>query len=489
MNTGSYIDGTWFQPKSERTVKNVNPADTNDVIAEFAAAGAEDVERAVAGAQKAFESWSKVPAPERARVVWRATEIAKRRTEDIAQTMCREQGKVIAESRGEAKKGTSVLEFYAGEGFRLQGRTLPNETADVFTYTIRQPLGVVGLITPWNFPWAIPVWKVAPALVAGNTCVLKPASLTPGTAALLADIFEEAGLPAGCLQVVVGPGSTVGNAIVDHPAIQAVSFTGSTDIGIALYAQAAKRGAKVTCEMGGKNAVVVLADADPEAVVGSVLNGAFGSTGQRCTATSRLLVHPDLKGQITEALVEGARALKIGPGLDESSQMGPAVDLKQLQQDMKYIDIAKDEGATLLTGGKRPEGLEQGFFVEPTIFTDVTPDMRIFKEEVFGPVLSIATIDGLEQGIEYANGVEFGLSASLYSRDMNNAMRFIEEIETGMVHINEPTVGGEAQLPFGGIKNTGVGDREMSTDGLNFFTEQKTVFINYAGGATRSYAR
>jgi alpha-ketoglutaric semialdehyde dehydrogenase len=489
MNTGSYIDGAWFQPASDRIVKNVNPADTSDVISEFPAAGAEDVQRAVAGAQKAFESWSKVPAPERARVVWRAVEIARRRNEDIAQIMCREQGKVIKESRGEAKKGASILEFYAGEGFRIQGRTLPSEIADVFTYTIRRPLGVVGLITPWNFPWAIPVWKVAPALVAGNTCVFKPASLTPGTAGMLVEVFEEAGLPSGCLQLLVGPGSTVGNAIVDHPAVQAISFTGSTEIGLALYTRAAKRGAKVTCEMGGKNAVVVLPDADPDAVVASVLNGAFGSTGQRCTATSRLLVHPDLQGQITEALVEGARAIKVGPGLDESSQMGPAVDQKQFQQDMKYVGIATDEGAKLLTGGKRPDGLESGFFIEPTIFTDVTPEMRIFKEEVFGPVLSIATIKDLDQGIEYANSVEFGLTASLYSRDVNNAMRFIEGIETGMVHINEPTVGGEAQLPFGGIKNTGVGDREMSSDGLNFFTEQKTVFINYAGGASRAYAR
>jgi aldehyde dehydrogenase (NAD+) len=423
-------------------------------------------------------------------VVWRATEIARRRNEDIAQIMCREQGKVINESRGEAKKGTSILEYYAGAGSRIQGRTLPSEIADVFTYTIRRPLGVVGLITPWNFPYAIPVWKIAPALVAGNTCIFKPASLTPGTAALVCEIFEEAGLPAGCLQMVVGPGSTVGNAIVDHPAIQAVSFTGSNPIGTALYVQAAKRNAKVTCEMGGKNAVVVLPDADPEAVVASVLNGAFGSTGQRCTATSRLLVHPDLQGQITEALVEGARALKVGPGLDESSQMGPSVDPKQLKTVMDYIEIGKSDGAKLLTGGKQPEELaKQGHFVEPTIFTGVTPDMRIFQEEIFGPVLSIATIKDLDEGIKAANSVEFGLAASLYSSNVNNAMRFIEGIEAGMVHINEPTVGGEAQLPFGGMKSTGVGDREMSTDGLNFFTDQKTVFINYAGGASRSYAR
>lgn len=488
MKTGSYVDGSWYHPETSRTTKNVNPADTQDVLSEFPSADQNDVAKAIAGAQKAFPAWRDTPAPERARVMWRAAEIATRRTEEIAQVLCREQGKVIREARGEVKKGINVLEFYAGEGFRIEGRTLPSEIRNTFTYTIRRPLGVVGLITPWNFPWAIPVWKVAPALVAGNTCIFKPAELTPGTAALMVEIFAEAGLPAGCLQMLVGPGSKVGQALVDHPAIQAVSFTGSNQIGLQLYADAAKRGAKVTCEMGGKNAVIVMPDGDPDAVVASVLNGAFGSTGQRCTATSRLLIHDDLRGRVTEALVEGAKALKIGPGLDESSQMGPAVDEKQLNQDLKYIEIGKQE-AKLLTGGGRPSGLDQGYFVEPTIFSDVDPGMRIFQEEIFGPVLSICSIKDLDDGIAKANAVEFGLSASLYSRDVNNAMRFIEGIETGMVHVNEPTVGGEAQLPFGGIKSTGVGDREMCSDGLNFFTEQKTVFINYAGGAERSYAR
>jgi alpha-ketoglutaric semialdehyde dehydrogenase len=489
MRTGSYLDGTWYQPDSQRLTRNVNPADTSDVLAEFPSATAACVERAVAGAQEAFTSWRKVPAPERGRVMSRAAEIARTRVDEIAQVMTREQGKVLRESRGEVLKGINVLEYYAGEGFRIQGRTLPSEIRNTFTYTLRQPLGVVGLVTPWNFPWAIPCWKIAPALVAGNAVVFKPAELTPATAAILVEVFEEAGLPKGCLQMLVGPGSQVGNAIVDHRAIKAISFTGSNQIGLALYTQAAGRGAKVTCEMGGKNALIVLPDADLDAVTASVLNGAFGSTGQRCTATSRLLVHEDVADRLTEAVVEGARALKVGPGLDEASQMGPAVDPKQLKQNLEYVEIGKGEGATLASGGGRPDGLEQGHFMEPTVFSDVNPSMRVFQEEIFGPVLSIARIKDFDEAIQFANGVEFGLSTSLYTQNNGHIMRFIDEIESGMVHVNEPTVGGEAQLPFGGIKATGVGDREMSTDGLNFFTEQKTVFINYSGGAERSFAR
>jgi len=488
MKTGSYLDGAWYHPTSERTIKNLDPADTSEVLAEFPAATAADVDRAVAGAQAAFETWSKVPAPERARVIWRATEIARGRVDALAEALCREEGKILREARGEIMKGISVLEYYAGEGFRLQGRTLPAETADVFTYTIRRPLGVVGLVTPWNFPWAIPVWKVAPALVAGNTCVFKPSEITPWTASNMVEIFEEAGLPKGCLQMLVGYGEDVGQAIVDHPAIAAVSFTGSTETGLAVYSRAARRGAKVTCELGGKNAVIALADADVDAVVGAVMNGAFGSTGQRCTATSRLLAHESIVGQLTEALVEGAKGLKIGPGMDPASAMGPIVDAQQFESVLGYLEVGKQE-ATLCTGGGKAAGLEQGYFVEPTVFGGVSPDHRVFNEEIFGPALSIASVKDLDQALEYANKVEYGLAASIYTQDVGQAMRFVEGIEVGMVHVNEPTVGGEAQLPFGGIKKTGVGDREMSTDGINFFTEEKTVFVNYAGGAARNFNR
>ncbi len=488
MRTGSYIDGAWFQPSSSKKITNINPADTSEVLAEFPAATADDVQRAVAGAKEAFKSWRDVPAPERARVIWRATEVARGRVDELAEALCREEGKILREARGEIMKGISNLEFYAGEGFRITGRTLPAETKDVFTYTIRRPLGVVGLITPWNFPWAIPCWKAAPALVAGNAVVFKPSEITPWTASLMVEVFEEAGLPKGCLQMVVGYGEDVGQAIVDHPDVAAVSFTGSTETGLKIYSQAARRGAKVTCEMGGKNAVIALADADVDAVVGAVMNGAFGSTGQRCTATSRLLVHESLANQVTEALVEQARALKIGPGMDPATQMGPIVDEHQYQTVLRYLEVGKGE-AKLCTGGGKPKGLERGYFVEPTVFADVTPDHRVFMEEIFGPALSIATVKDLDQALEYANAVQYGLTASVYTRDINEAMRFVEGIETGMVHVNEPTVGGEAQLPFGGIKKTGVGDREMSSDGLNFFTEQKTVFINFAGGSERNFNR
>ncbi|MGE0709412.1 MAG: aldehyde dehydrogenase [Planctomycetota bacterium] len=488
MKTGSYIDGAWFAPQGARTIKNINPADAREVVAEFPAATADDVNRAVAGAKQAFQSWREVPAPERARVVWRATEIARQRVPALAEMLCREEGKILAEATGEIRKGISVLEYYAGAGFRLEGRTIPAEGRDVFTYTIRRPLGVVGLITPWNFPWAIPCWKVAPALVAGNTVVFKPSELTPGTASMMVEIFAEAGLPKGCLQMLVGYGEDVGQAIVDHPDVHAISFTGSNAVGFHVSGCAGKRGAKVTCELGGKNAVIALADADPDAVVAAVMNGAFGSTGQRCTATSRLLVHESLAPRITEALVEGARALEIGPGLEPGSQMGPIVDAGQLKSVLGYLEIGAQE-AKLLTGGKRVESLPHGYFVEPTVFAGVSPDARIFQEEIFGPALSIATIKDLDEGLRYANSVRYGLTSSLYTRDVYAAFRFIEGVETGMVHVNEPTVGGEAQLPFGGIKDTGIGDREMSTDGLNFFTEQKTVFVNFDQGAKRDFNR
>lgn len=489
MKTGSYINGEWYHPKSDRMVRNINPADTSDIIAEFPAATAADVQRAVDAARRAWPAWRNTPAPERGRILWRAADIARRRTEEIARTMTREEGKILREARGEVVKGINVLEYYAGEGFRMGGKTLPSEARDTFTYTIRCPLGVVGLISPWNFPWAIPIWKSAPALVAGNTVVFKPAELTPATAALLAEIYEEAGLPPGVFNMVVGPGSVVGNAIVDHPDIRAISFTGSNEVGAALYAQAARRGIRVTCEMGGKNAVVVLPDADLEKAVTAIHGGAFGSTGQRCTATSRVITFPAVKDELVERLTSKAQAIKVGPGLDESVDMGPAVDEKQFKTDLTYIEVARQEGARLVTGGHRPEGLEQGYFVAPTIFDNVAPNMRIFKEEVFGPVLAVAQATSVEDAIAFANSVEYGLTASIFTQDIDAAMRFIEEVETGMVHVNEPTIGGEAQLPFGGTKATGVGEREMSEEGLRFFTEIKTVFINYGGSGERSLIR
>jgi aldehyde dehydrogenase (NAD+) len=489
MHTGSYIDGKWFQPESDRIVTNVNPADTNDVIAEFPMATAHDTERAIEAARRAFAGWKKTPGPERGRVLWRAADIARRRVDEIAELMTREEGKIFREARGEVMKGISLLEYYAGAGFRMGGKTLPSEARDTFTYTIRQPVGVVGLIAPWNFPWAIPVWKSAPALVAGNTVVFKPAALTPSTAAVLAEIYERAGLPPGVFNVVVGAGSTVGEAIVSSPHIPIVSFTGSNAVGSDLYVNAAGRGAKVTCEMGGKNAVIVMPDADLEKAAVAIRDGAFGSTGQRCTATSRVIALGATKDELVDRLAALANEMKVGPGSDESVDMGPAVDESQFKTDLDYIDIAKKEGARLVAGGGRPKGLDHGYFVEPTIFDNVTSEMRIFQEEVFGPVLSVAMASDFDEALRMANSVEFGLTTSIFTQDVNHVMRFIDDVETGMVHVNEPTIGGEAQLPFGGVKSTGVGEREMAEEGLNFFTELKTVFINYSGETGRAMIR
>ena len=489
MNTGSYVNGKWYHPNSREISRNINPADTSDVIAEFPLATAADVRMAIDAATAAFGSWKKTPGPERGRVLWRAADIARRRLDEIARTLTREEGKILKEAKGEVLKGISLLEYYAGEGFRMHGKTLPSESRDTFTYTLRQPLGCVGLIAPWNFPWAIPVWKSAPAIVAGNAVVFKPAELTPATSVLLAEIYEEAGLPPGVFNMVVGSGREVGEAMVAAKELRAISFTGSNNIGNALYVKAAQRGAKVTCEMGGKNAVIVMPDADLDKAATAIHGGAFGSTGQRCTATSRVIAHPDIKAPLVERLVAAAKMIKLGPGLDESSDMGPSVDTRQWTSVMDYIKVGQGEGARLLTGGTRPEQFSNGYFVEPTIFDNVGPSMRIFKEEIFGPVLAVSTASSLEEALRFANGVEYGLTTSIFTENISAVMKFIDEVETGMVHVNEPTVGGEAQLPFGGTKSTGVGEREMAEEGLNFFTEIKTVFINYSGKAERSMTR
>ena len=489
MNTGSYVNGNWYQPASSTISRNINPADTADVIAEYSLATAADVRLAIDAAVAAFPAWRKTPGPERGRVLWRAANIARSRLDEIARTLTREEGKILKEARGEVLKGISLLEYYAGEGFRMHGKTLPSESRDTFTYTVRQPLGVVGLIAPWNFPWAIPVWKSAPAIVSGNCVVFKPAELTPATSILLAEIYAEAGLPPGVFNMLVGTGREVGEAMVNAKELRAISFTGSNNVGNALYVKAAQRGAKVTCEMGGKNAVIVMPDADLDMAATAIHGGAFGSSGQRCTATSRVIAHPDIKSALVDRLVAAAKAIKLGPGLDDATDMGPSVDDRQWQTVMDYIKVGQGEGARMLTGGTRPEALSQGFFIEPTIFDSVSPEMRIFKEEIFGPVLAVTTASSLDEALRFANSVEYGLTTSIFTSDITSVMRFIDEVETGMVHVNEPTVGGEAQLPFGGTKSTGVGEREMAEEGLNFFTELKTVFINYSGKAERSMTR
>jgi len=412
-----------------------------------------------------------------------AMNLMQQRIDDLAMTLTKEEGKILRESRGEVQRSINIMEFTAGEGRRMRGSTIPSELPNTFIYTVRQPLGAVGLITPWNFPVAIPVWKIAPALVAGNTVVFKPASLTPLTATKIVEIFEEAGFPPGVLNMVMGSGSVVGDEIVSNPAIHALSFTGSNDVGCALYAQASLRSARVQCEMGGKNPVIVLRDADLPLAVEGAVQGGFGSTGQRCTAASRVIVEEAVADKFTEMLLARMEKLRTGDGMESRTDIGPSVDENQMKSVLSYIDIGKNEGARLLKGGRRYDGTEHanGFFVEPTLFDNVTPGMRIAQEEIFGPVISLLRVKNFEEALEVANNVKFGLSASLYTNEMSNIMRFAENAEVGKVHINSPPVGGEAQAPFGGVKATGIGPRECGSEVFEFYTETKTVYIDYTG--------
>jgi alpha-ketoglutaric semialdehyde dehydrogenase len=487
MDIKSYINGKWVCPDSSRRVRNVNPANIDEVVWEFPSAGEKETLEAIEAAKKAFDHWREVPAPERGRFVSKVAEFARARQDEIAEVMTREEGKILKEAIGEVKKGISLLEYYGGAGFRINGQTVPSELANCFTYTIRRPLGVVGLITPWNFPWAIPCWKVAPALVAGNTVVFKPAELTPGTALMLVEMCEEAGLPPGVLNMVVGPGSVVGETIIHNPDIKAISFTGSNDVGKRVIVEAARTHKKVTCEMGGKNALVLMEDGDIDAAVAATADGAFGSTGQRCTATSRVLVQKKVKAVFLDKLVRKAREYIPGNGVDPKVTMGPVVDRKQFESILSYVETGRKEGADLILGGKKVG--EKGYFIEPTIFDGVTPEMRIFQEEIFGPVLSVTEFEDFNEAIELSNSTKYGFTGAIFTHDVRNIMRFIEHAEIRMVHINEPTIGGEAQLPFGGCKATGYGDREMADEGLNFFTQTKTVFINYSGRGERAMIR
>ena len=376
----------------------------------------------------------------------------------------------------------NIIEYSAGEGRRLFGHTTPSETPNTMAYTTRRPLGVVALITPWNFPMAIPAWKLAPALICGNTIVLKPASGTPLSAVKLVEIFEEAGLPAGVLNLITGSGAAIGNHLVEHPKVNAVSFTGSTEIGTDIYTRGARLLKKVQCEMGGKNAVIVLADADMDKALASIVQGAFGSTGQRCTATSRAIVETSVYDQVVDQLALKTSQLKIGDGLDESVDVSPLSSAYQQEKVLEYIGIGTEEGANLVCGGNALSGdlYGDGFYVEPTIFSDVTTDMRIAQEEIFGPVLTAMEAHDIEEAISVSNQVQFGLSSSIYTRDIPKAFQYINTVETGMVHVNAPTLGGEVHLPFGGLKSSGVGQREQGLEGINFFSEVLTAYIDYA---------
>jgi aldehyde dehydrogenase (NAD+) len=482
------IGGKWVEGTHDSVVEDVNPADTRDIVARFKSASKADALKAIEAAQKAAPAWAKTPAPQRGRVLMRVAEIARRRRDELAALMTREQGKILSEAKGEMDKGITLIDWFAGEGLRFMGDSSPSELPGNFLYTLRQPIGVASIITPWNFPWAIPVWKTAPALVAGNAVVLKAASSVPAMAVEIVKIFEEAGLPPGVLNLVLGEPDTFGDTLIEDPRLKAVSFTGSNAVGERVAALCGKRGAKVTCEMGGKNPAVVWNDADLKLALGGIMKGAFGSTGQRCTATSRLIIGEEVYDEFMGMLLAEVKKIKVGNGMDPTVTMGPAIDEAQLKIDLDYIEIGKKEGAKLLCGG-RPltDGtLKHGFFVEPTVFESVKPKSRLWQEEVFGPVLSVAKAKTFEQALELANDSKYGLTSAFYGQDMTLAMKFVEGMEAGMVHLNSPTIGGEAQVPFGGVKGSGVGEREMSKEGMHFFTELKTVFLDYTGESRKS---
>ncbi len=479
----NFINGKWVESVSDKTVDNVNPADTNDVIGTIKQATRDEARSAVEAASDAFRGWRSTPAPTRGRIVGRAARLMEENKEEIASLLTREEGKTIAESRGELQRSINVAEFCAGESRRMNGETIQSELPSNFAYTIKQPLGVVACVTPWNFPVAIPVWKIAPALVAGNAVVFKPASLTPATAVRIVEIFEEAGIPPGVLNLVLGSGSEAGDEIINHKAVRAVSFTGSNQVGIRLYEEVSRRGAKVQCEMGGKNPVIILEDADMDLAVESTAQGAFGSTGQRCTATSRAVVVDQVADEFVSRIVKRANGMRLGSGSDPNTEMGPSVDRNQFKTVLSYVDIGREDGAELKCGGEPAtgSGLENGFFVRPAVFDRVTPDMRIAREEVFGPVLSVIRVKDFDEAMMVANDSEYGLSSSIFTNDAARIFRFVDEIETGMTHINSPTTGGEAHIPFGGIKATGIGDREQGSTALDFYTELKIVYVDYTG--------
>ncbi|MCH2527490.1 MAG: aldehyde dehydrogenase family protein [Dehalococcoidia bacterium] len=478
----NYIDGKWVDSASKREYPITNPAHKTQVIGNFQLSDIEDTDNAVESASKTSSLWANTPAPSRGQILYKSLEIFSRRFEELARTITEEEGKPINDSRGEIRRAMNIIEYSAGEGRRLFGHTTPSETPNTMAYTTRRPLGVVALITPWNFPMAIPAWKLAPALICGNTIVLKPASGTPLSAVKLVEIFEEAGLPAGVLNLITGSGAAIGNHLVEHPKVNAVSFTGSTEIGTDIYARGARLLKKVQCEMGGKNAVIVLADADMDKALASIVQGAFGSTGQRCTATSRAIVETSVYDQVVDQLALKTSQLKIGDGLDESVDVSPLSSAYQQEKVLEYIGIGTEEGANLVCGGNALSGdlYGDGFYVEPTIFSDVTTDMRIAQEEIFGPVLTAMEAHDIEEAISVSNQVQFGLSSSIYTRDIPKAFQYINTVETGMVHVNAPTLGGEVHLPFGGLKSSGVGQREQGLEGINFFSEVLTAYIDYA---------
>ncbi|HET7106694.1 MAG TPA: aldehyde dehydrogenase family protein [Candidatus Acidoferrum sp.] len=484
----NFINGEWVPARSGKTLENRNPANVDEVIGVFPLSSQEDVDAAVAAAREAYKSWRLVPAPKRAEILFRAAELLVKRKEEFSRDMTREMGKVLAETRGDVQEAIDMTYYMAGEGRRLFGQTTPSELPNKFAMSVRQSIGVCGLITPWNFPMAIPSWKMMPALVCGNTLVIKPAEDTPLSTYHLIEILREAGLPAGVVNLVGGDGPGAGAPLAKHGDVPVVSFTGSSSTGRIIAETCAPEFKHCSLEMGGKNIILVMEDANLELAVDGAIWGGFGTTGQRCTAASRVGVHKSLYKEFVARFVERAGKLKIGNGLDPAVEMGPCINEQQLQTVMSYVEIGVKEGAKLLTGGHRLASGDRGkgWFYEATVFGDCQPKMRVAQEEIFGPVVSLIPIDSFEQGIEVANGVPYGLSASIYTRDVNRAFAAMQDLYTGIVYINAPTIGAETHLPFGGTKQTGNGHREAAVAAIDFFTEWKSVYIDYSDKLQRA---
>ncbi len=479
----NFIGGRWISSARRRLFKNVNPADNEDILGRFQRSDSQDVDQAVRAAKEAFPSWASTPAPKRAEILFRSAHILEEKKEELSAVITREMGKTLKEARADVQEAVDTAYFFAGEGRRLYGQTTPSELKDKLCLTFRRPVGVCGLISPWNFPLAIPSWKIYPALICGNSAILKPAEDTPLTALLFAQILEEAGLPAGVLNVVTGFGEEAGRALVSHPDIRLVSFTGSSRTGARIAENCGRDLRHFSLELGGKNAQIILEDADVALAVNGALWGAFATSGQRCTATSRIFIHEKVYPKFEKAFLLAVSKLKVGAGEDPSVQMGPIINATQLKRIHAYVLGAKKEGARLLCGGEADTqgNKKKGTFYRPTVFTKVNPSMRIMREEVFGPVVCLMKVAGFQEAVRLVNDSDYGLSCSVYTRDLSLAMKSIEAIEAGIIYLNSPTVGAEAHLPFGGVKKTGSGHREAGVTALDIFSEWKTLYADASG--------
>jgi len=475
----NYINGEWVSSNSNELEKSINPAEVDSIVGYVQKSTEEDVNQAVAAAKSSQVKWRKLSGAVRGDYLYRVSDILEKRLEDIAETMTKEMGKTLPEAKGEAARGVAILRYYAGEGMRKIGDVIPSSDSEALMLTSRVPLGVVGVITPWNFPIAIPIWKMAPALIYGNAVMFKPAQETAVTAAKIIECFSEAGLPAGVVNMVTGSGSVVGEAIVNHPDIQGITFTGSDTVGKRIGQAALARGAKYQLEMGGKNPVIVANDANLDLAVEATISGGLRSTGQKCTATSRVIVQSEVYEAFKGKLIESVQKIKVGDGLQKDTWMGPCASENQLKSVLSYIDKGKSEGATLLFGGEKcvDEGLEKGYFVQPTIFDQVKSEMTIAQEEIFGPVLALIKVDTLEEALNIANDSKFGLSASIFTNNISNMLAFINEMEAGLIRVNAESAGVELQAPFGGMKQSSSHSREQGQAAIEFFTSIKTIFI------------